>query len=316
MPTVLSIVRLLVLVAVVIAIAQAWAFVDFIDWAASATGMRILSALISAALIVVGGFVIYVTVSSWIECRLNPEVGRIPSSRERTLLSLLRNAFTIVLAVMVGMLALRESGVNIAPLLAGAGVIGVAVGFGAQKLVQDVITGIFNQLENAINEGDVVPAGGVSGVVERLTSRFVAMRDLRGVYHIVPFSAVDKVSNMMRHFAYHVADIGVAYRERIPEVKEAVHTAFERLAAGPEGASVIGLLDMWGVNELGDSAVVVRARIKTLPGKQWAVGRAYNESVKEVFDERGIEIPFPHITIWAGEDKDGSAPPLRLARAG
>ena len=177
-----------------------------------------------------------------------------------------------------------------------------------------MITGVFIQFENAINEGDVITVGGVTGTVERLTIRSVGIRDLSGIYHIVPFSAVDTVSNYMRGFAYHVAEIGVAYRENIAEVKEAMQSAFDQLRGTEHGDALLGDLEMHGVTELGDSAVVVRARLKTKPGSQWAVGRAYTEVVKRVFDERGIEIPFPHQTIYWGVDKDGTAPPLQIAK--
>src|SRR3546814_6379935 len=129
----------------------------------------------------------------------------------------------------------------------------------------------------------------------------LGIRDLSGVYHIVPFSSVDTVSNFMRGFAFHVAARGVAYREDIGEVKQAMLDAFEELRGTEHGAAILVDLDMQGVTEFGDNAVVVRARIKTLPGSQWGVGRAYNEIVKRVFDERGIEMPFPHRTIYFGE---------------
>jgi small conductance mechanosensitive channel len=271
--------------------------------------------MISVALILLMASVIYLAVQSWIEYRLNPLVGATMTARTRTLLALFRNAFTVVLAVLVFMLVLSELGVDIGPLLAGAGVIGLAVGFGAQKLVQDVITGAFIQLEDTMNEGDVITTGGITGVVERLTIRSVSLRSLDGAYHLIPFSSVDTVTNVMKHFSYHVAAIGVAYRESIPEVKQAMRDAFEKLRETPFGADILGDFEMQGVVEFADSAVVVRARIKTLPGKHFALGRAYNEILKEIFDARGIEIPFPHVTLYMGQLKDGSAPPLRVDAA-
>jgi moderate conductance mechanosensitive channel len=312
-PKVLLVVRFAVMLGVVVAVASAWDLFDFFEWASSGAGFAITTSLLSAALILLGGMAIYIVVSSWIEYRLNPEFGTVPTARERTLLALLRNAFTVTLCVVVVIMVLSELGVNVGPLLAGAGVLGLAVGFGAQKMVQDVITGVFIQLENAMNEGDVVTAGGISGVVERLTIRSVSMRDVNGVYHVIPFSSVDMVSNMMRNFSYHLADIGVAYRENVVDVKNAMHEAFDRLAATEDhGPNIIGPFEMMGLNSFGDSAIVIRARIKTLPGKQWATGRAYNEIIKEIFDQRGIEIPFPHMTLYAGEDKQGKAPAFRV----
>ena len=315
-PNILKVVRVVAFLLVVAAVLDAWGVADVGGWLVSPTGQTFIAAVLSAAAIVVVSWLVWLAVSSWIEYRLNPNIGRVATARERTLLQLLRNAVTIVLATLAIMLALSQLGVDIGPLLAGAGVIGLAIGFGSQKLVQDVINGLFIQFENAINEGDVVTAGGITGAVERLTIRSVGIRDLSGVYHIVPFSAVDTVSNFMRGFSYHVAAMGVAYREDIGEVKQAMLDAFEELRGTEHGATILGDLDMQGVTEFGDNAVVVRARIKTLPGSQWGVGRAYNEIVKRVFDERGIEMPFPHRTIYWGEDKQGKAPPLRVAKDG
>lgn len=312
-PKVLHVVRLVVLIGVLVAVAQAWELFDFLAWASTGVGFEVTTALISAFLLILFGIAAYIIVSSWVEYRLNPDYGTPPTARERTLLSLFRNAFTVTLVVVVAIMVLAELGVNVGPLLAGAGVVGLAVGFGAQKLVQDVITGVFIQLENAMNEGDIVTAGGISGVVERLTIRSVSIRDLQGTYHVVPFSSVDMVSNMMRHFAYYVADIGVAYRENVVEVKQAMQEAFDLLTQSEaHGPDILGPFELWGVEALADSAVVIRARIKTAPGKQWATGRAYLEMVKQVFDARGIEIPFPHLTLYPGAGKDGAAPPLRI----
>jgi moderate conductance mechanosensitive channel len=311
-PGVLRVVRFIVGIAVAVTILEVWDVADIAGWLLTGPGQAFLAATISAALILLAAGVVYVAVQSWVEYRLNPNLGRFVSARERTLLGLFRNAFTVVLAVIVFMLVLSQLGVNIAPLLAGAGVVGLAIGFGAQKLVQDVINGAFIQFENTMNEGDVVQLGGVSGVVERLTIRSVSLRSLDGTYHVIPFSSVDTVSNFMKHFSYHLAAIGVAYRENIADVKDAMLAAFDRLKQTPHAGSILGDFEMQGVVEFASSSIVVRGRIKTIPGKQWEVGRAYNEHIKQVFDERGIEIAFPHMTVYLGEDKDGNAPPLRV----
>ncbi|WP_160937736.1 mechanosensitive ion channel domain-containing protein [Teichococcus coralli] len=311
-PAILRVLRGIVLGVVLLGLMQAWALFDVLGWLATPIGQRFAGALISAAVIVLAGMVAHLALSSWVEYRLNPNYGTVPTPRERTLLALFRNAATLTLLVLISMLALSQLGVNIGPLLAGAGVVGLAIGFGAQKLVQDIITGAFIQIENAMNEGDVVTAGGISGVVEKLTIRSLSLRDLNGTLHVVPFSSVSTVSNMTKDFAFHVAEMGVAYRESVPEVKAAMQEAFERLQQTEHGASIIGGLDMQGVTQFADSAVMVRARIKTLAGKHWGVGRAYNEIIKEVFDARGIEIPFPHLTLYMGEDKQGKAPPVRV----
>lgn len=251
--------------------------------------------IINAILLVLFFILVWAVVASWIDNRLTLDLpGRNVSARTRTLLSLFRNAFTIAIVIIGIMMVLSEIGINIAPLLAGAGVLGLAIGFGAQKLVQDIITGIFIQLENAINEGDVVTVAGITGGVEKLTIRSVSLRSLDGQFHIIPFNSVDTVSNYMRRFGYHVAEIGVAYGEQVPEVKDAMLEAFRRLEETEHKEAILEPFEMHGVTALGDSAVVVRGRIKTKPGSQWVVGRAYTEIAKAVLDERGIEIPFPH----------------------
>jgi len=192
-------------------------------------------------------------------------------------------------------------------------VLGLAIGFGSQKLVQDIITGIFIQFESAINVGDVITVSGTTGTVERLTIRSVSLRDLHGAYHIIPFSSVDMVTNFMRDFAYFVCDMGVAYRENTDEVRDAMMDAFDELAGDDAVASkLLGRMEWMGVTTFGDNAVTVRTRLKTRPGAQWATGRAYNAIVKRIFDERGIEMPFPHRTIYFGEDKNGEAPAAKI----
>lgn len=311
-PKILTVFSVVVVIVVFTYILDAWDISNFAGWFSSNTGQTIIAGFLGALLIVVIAVGIYLGVSSWIEYRLNPNYGRVPTARERTLLSLFRNAFTITLVVVISMLVLSQIGIDIAPLLAGAGVVGLAIGFGAQKLVQDIITGAFIQIQNAMNEGDVVELNGVSGVVEQLTVRSVGLRSVDGTWYLIPFSSVDQVANFSKDFAYYVADIGVAYRENVEDVKAMMIDAFEELKGTNVGENLISGFDMWGVNELGDSAVVVRGRVMTKPGTQWGVGRAYREIVKRIADERGIEIPFPHMTIWFGEDRDGKAPPIRM----
>lgn len=318
-PTALKIMRLVILLAVLAVIGDAWGLFSLSTWLGSAAGMALIATAISVALILLAVAVLWLVFVSWIEHRLNPNTGSgAPSARETTLLTILRNTVAIVLLVMTAMIVLAEIGVNIGPLLAGAGVLGLAVGFGAQKLVQDVITGIFIQLENAINVDDVVAVAGTTGVVERLTIRSLGLRDLSGTYHLIPFSSVDVVSNYMREYAFHLGEYGVAYREDTDKVIVHLREAFEELRQDPElGPQILDELEVHGVTGFGDSEVRVRVRIKTLPGSQWAIGRAYNRLVKRHFDAAGIEIPFPHRTLYFGEDKDGTAPAanLRLVRA-
>ncbi|MDJ1008608.1 MAG: mechanosensitive ion channel [Paracoccaceae bacterium] len=282
-------------------------------WLETPRGIAFLATVLTVAIILLVAWGIWLAVSSWIDYRLNPDYGGEPSSREITLLTLLKNAVSVAILIFALMFTLSELGLNIGPLIASAGVLGLAIGFGAQKLVQDIITGVFIQFENAINVGDVVTVGGITGGVERLTVRSVTLRDLQGIVHIVPFSSVDMVSNFTRDFSYYVVDMGIAYREDVDEAKQALIDAHELLKEDPEqGLFVLGDLEYFGLDQFGDSAIVLKCRVKTWPGKQWGVGRAYNRLVKQVFDERGIEIPFPHQTLYFGEAKDGTVQTLPI----
>ncbi|MBS0123575.1 mechanosensitive ion channel domain-containing protein [Thetidibacter halocola] len=275
-------------------ILHGWGIVDMTAVMAREGVQTVLWGLISAALVVLLAAIVWAVVASWIDYQLAATLtGADSSARRRTLLALFRSGFAIVLITMTVMVVLSQLGINIGPLIAGAGVVGLAVGFGAQKLVQDVITGIFIQVENAMNEGDVVGVAGITGSVEKISIRSVRLRTIDGAAHVIPFSSVDLVSNMTRDFGYHVAEIGAAYKENVETVKAAMFEAFDRVKE-EYGNDILEPLEMHGVTMLGDSAVVVRARIKTRAGKQWGIGRTYTQRVKEVMDERGIEIPFPH----------------------
>ncbi|MGC3873848.1 mechanosensitive channel protein [Halomonas sp. GXIMD04776] len=313
-PTFLKVIRTLILIAVVMLVFNAWGLFDLAAWYATDAGYNTISKLIDIILILAVAAALWIILASLIEHRLNADTGRgEPTARAKTLLSLFRNALAITLITMTGMIVLAEIGINIGPLIAGAGVLGLAIGFGAQKLVQDIITGVFIQIENAMNTGDVVTVGGITGTAERLSIRSVGIRDLSGTYHIVPFSSVDTVSNYMREFGNHVGEYGIAYRESIDDAIVQLEQAFEELKASEEhGYKLLEPLSVAGVIALADSSVNIRVIIKTTPGDQWAVGRAYNRLVKKYFDAAGIEIPFPHTTLYFGQDKDGLAPPANL----
>lgn len=315
LPMLTKALKFIVLVMMISAILDAWGAVDLPTWMASPVGMSVISSAISVLFILATAMLLWIVLASWIEHRLNPDEGNgEPSAREKTLLTIFRNAVAITIIVMTLMIVLSEIGINIGPLLAGAGVLGLAIGFGAQKLVQDVITGVFIQMENAINAGDIVTVSGITGIAEKLTIRSLGLRDLSGTYHVVPFSSVDTVSNYMREFAYHVGEYGVAYREDTDEVIVKLREAFAELLADEENRQQIldDELEVHGVTALADSSVNIRVRIQTLPGSQWAIGREYNRLVKRHLDAAGIEIPFPHLTLYFGEDKQGQAPAMPL----
>ena len=230
------------------------------------------------------------------------------SARIRTLLPLFRKVAFTVLAVMVSLIVLSELGINIGPLLAGAGVIGLAVGFGAQTLVKDVITGLFILIEDSITVGDYVDVGGHEGDVESLSIRTIRLRDPAGSVHTVPFSEVGTVLNYTKDFSNVVLNIGIAYRENVDEVMKVLVALGREMAEDQALApDIIRPLEVQGVQSLDDSAVVIRARIKVRAGTQWGIKREFNRLMKNRFDELGIEIPFPQQTITFGEDKEGNA---------
>lgn len=312
-PSAISALRLIILAVVMLFFLDVIGMIDMRAWLESQFGLQVTTTIISVTMILSVAFLLWLAITSFVDYRLNPEYGAVPTSREITLLTLFRNAATIAIIIITLMFSLSEIGINIGPLLASAGVLGLAIGFGAQSMVKDIITGIFIQFENAINVGDVITVGGITGTVEKLSVRSVSLRDGLGVFHIIPFSSVNMVSNAMRGFSYSVCDMGIAYQENVEDAKQAMHDAFERLMEEAEiSESIIAPLEWFGITSFGDNAVMLRARIKTVPGKQWAVGRAYNGYLKTVFDERKIEFPFPQQTIWLGEAKDGSTQRFRI----
>jgi small-conductance mechanosensitive channel len=313
LPVVQSAARGVLYMLIVFAVLQAWGL-DIFSWIASEGGRFVLGRVIMIVLIVSLALVAWEVVSALIERYLagtdaaGNAVTR--SQRARTLLPLLRNVLSVVLAVVVTMTVLSELGLNIAPLLAGAGVVGLAIGFGAQTLVKDVITGIFILVEDSISAGDVVEVAGHSGVVEAVTIRTLRLRDVSGTIHTVPFSEVSSIKNLTRDYSYAFMEIGVAYREDIDSVIAVIETLGAEIRADPAFADrILEDIQVQGLDRFDDSAVIIRARIKTKPLQQWGVRRAFNLRMKRRFDELGIEIPFPHQTIYFGEDREGKAPP-------
>ncbi len=320
LPVARIIIQILVIALAIILVAEAWN-IDVFTWLATETGGIIIGRL--AAIIAIGliALAVWEILSSVIDRYLTAtdEEGeqRERSQRARTLLPLARNALRVVIGVVAMLMILSEIGIDVTPILAGVGVIGLAIGFGAQTLVKDVITGIFILVENSLAVGDVVSVGGASGVVESISIRSIRLRDVRGNVHTIPFSATSTVTNMTKEFSYYLVDAGVAYRENYDEVADIMREVGEELQDDAEvGGDVLEPIDIMGLDSFGDSAVVVRARIKTAAGKQWSIGREYNRRLKAAFDARGIEIPFPHQTIYFGEDKKGLAPPAHISLEG
>lgn len=308
--------RLVILILVALAVLQAWG-ADTFGWLASAPGRVLLGTLLTIGGILLIAYIVWEASNAYIERYLNAKAEdgatQLYSARTRTLMAVIRKALMIVLVVVTALMVLSELGVNIGPLLAGAGVLGLAIGFGSQKLVQDIITGVFILLEDQISEGDVVSVGGKAGLVEAVSIRTLRLRDLKGTVHTIPYSAIDSVSNLTKEFSFYLFEVGIAYREDVDEVMAVLKEIGADLQQDAEyGAQILEPLEVLGVDAFADSAVVIKARIKTRPVKQWWVGREFNRRMKKKFDELDIEIPFPHQTLYFGIDKDQTAPPANV----
>jgi moderate conductance mechanosensitive channel len=298
----------------ILALVDVWG-VDAVGWFTGPDGRALLGKLFSIAFVVISAVIAWEFVSAIIESYLvgavrdgNP-VQR--SQRVRTLLPLLRNAFLIFLVVVVLLIVLSEIGLNIAPLLAGAGVVGLAIGFGAQTLVKDVITGIFILFENTIAVGDVVDlGGGHSGLVEHFSIRTIKLRDSAGGVHTVPFSNVTSVNNMTKDFAYYVFNIKVDYAVDSDTVVEAVTQLGAELQNDKAfGDLILAPLEIVGLDSFGPDAAILQARFKTMPIKQWAVGREFNRRMKKRFAELGIPLSFPqNMVVTPGAASEDQIP--------
>lgn len=223
--------------------------------------------------------------------------------RVHTLMGILRKgSFAIIWLVFV-MIFLKKFTIDIAPILAGAGIIGLAVGFGAQELVRDFISGFFILLENQIRMGDVVILNGTAGVVEDIQIRTVTLRDLSGTVHIFQNGKINTIANMTKGWSAMVFDIGVAYKEDLTVVMRIMKEISEELRTDEDfKQKILEPMEIFGLDNFGDSALIIKGRIKTKPGDQWAIGREYRKRLKEAFDKNNIEIPFPHQTIYWGEE--------------
>lgn len=268
------------------------------------TSTRILLVLFLAWL----GMAILRKILNQLELRLIKQskiAGEPPSESEKrveTLVRLIRQAALIVLWVTTILILLKEVGVDVGPILASAGIVGLAVGFGAQNLVRDFISGFFFILENQVRVGDVAIVNGTGGLVERVNFRTIVLRDLGGIVHIFPNGTVTTLSNLTNDWSAYVFEIGVAYKEntdRVIEVMKGVGSEMKQDEI--VGSFMLEEPEIFGVDKFDDSAVIIKGRIKTKPIRQWQVGREYLRRIKLAFDTAGIEIPFPHQTLYFGE---------------
>ena len=232
----------------------------------------------------------------------------IVEKRRATLVQLLNTTLAVLIVLGAVFMVGRELNFDIAPLIASAGIAGLAIGFGAQALVKDLITGAFIVFENQFNVGDIIKAGECSGLVEEINLRTTVLRDLSGTVHVIPNSSITTVSVLTKGWSRLVLDVDVAYGENIERVNRVLGRVLDDYSAANSNM-VIDPPQILGVENLGESAVTVRALVKTIPGKQWEAGRALRALVKSAFDKENIEIPFPQRSVWfrAGAGVEGAA---------
>jgi small conductance mechanosensitive channel len=222
--------------------------------------------------------------------------------RARTLSRLIQNALTGTIVVIAVLMMLRELRLDITPILTSAGILGLAVGFGAQTLVKDLIAGFFLTFENQVRVGDVATINGTGGLVEAINLRTIVLRDITGTVHVFPNGSIERLSNLSKDFSYYVIDVGIAYNEDPDDVAEVLRQIGRELQADPQfGPNILEPLEVLGVDAFEESQVTLKTRIKTLPLRQWEVGREMRRRIKKTFAAKGIEIPFRHVAIYFGE---------------
>ncbi len=281
------------------------------DWFLS-SGFKILLIFVIALIVIKAADILSVRIISSVKKYKRKDEEEF-KKRADTLKSVIRYIFNItVIIISIGMV-LQELGINVGPILAAAGVLGLAVGFGAQNLVKDLIAGFFILLQDQIRVGDVVEVAGKSGLVEDVNLKMTILRDLAGNVHYIPNGEISVVTNMTKGYSRYLFEIGVAYRENVDEVIEVIKKVDEELRNDPDYASdILEPMEILGLDQFAGSALIIKARTKTKPIKQWRVAREFNRRLKIEFDKKDIEIPFPHLTLYMGKDKQDQSPPLNV----
>jgi small conductance mechanosensitive channel len=296
-----AVARLLAAIGAVVMVLNVWGL-DISAWASrtlgpefEAAGLRmLLLLLVAAAAFEAAGFAI-----GWLFSGVAANAHEVRRQAQlKTLGPVIQRVAQTTIVVVAGLMAMSEIGVKIGPLIAGAGVIGIALGFGAQTLVKDFLTGMFLIIEDIVSVGDVVRIGDSGGLVEQMTLRTIRLRDFDGTLHVFPYGEAQVVHNLTKTFSYYVFNLQISYGADIDEAM----SIMRRVGAGMQAEAayadlILDPIEVVGVDNLADSGVVLKARIKTQPIQQWTVGREYNRRIKLAFDEAGIEIPFPHMKI-------------------
>ena len=278
--------------------------------ASDTTGSRLLRGALHAVVIVLVVEVLWHLLRSWIDRSLadaqsaadpgTPEAHQ-RRARIRTLLPIARNVLFVVLTVMAALMALSALGVQVGPLIAGAGVVGVAIGFGSQTLVKDVISGVFFLLDDAFRVGEYIESGSIRGTVEGFSLRSIKLRHHRGYLHTVPFGALDKITNYSRDWVIDKVTLGLTYDTDLDKVKKIIKQIGRELQADPEfGPQIIDTLKMQGVEEYGDFAIKVRLKLTCKPGEQFVIRRRAYGMIKKAFSENDIKFAFPTVQVAGG----------------
>ena len=268
------------------------------------SGIKVLGILI--ALVILSQMSKWIV--KWLE-KFIPEKDPLQAAeakkRVHTLGKILRHTLIMVISFIALLMILGELGIQLGPLIATAGIGAVAIGFGAQSLVKDVISGFFIILENQYRIGDAIEVAGVSGLVESVSLRRTVLRDLEGRVHTIPNGEIKIVSNLSKEWARSVLDVGISYREDLDRVIDLLKQIGRDLAAEePWKGAILEPLQILGVEQFGESQLLIRMIVKTIPLKQWEVGRELRRRIKNRFDEKGIQIPFPHrVLIWGDKEK-------------
>jgi len=274
------------------------------------SGLKILLVILFTLLILKASQIISTKLFSSVQKRKKDGEFK---KRAETLKSVIRYVLNIGILVIAVVIILDELGIEIGPILAAAGVFGLAVGFGAQSLVKDVISGFFILLEDQIRVGDVVQIADKGGIVEEVNLKMTILRDLAGNVHYVPNGEIKVVTNMTKGYSRYLFDIGVAYREDVDEVMAIMKEVDEDLRSDPDFKNdILEPLEILGLDQFAESALIIKARTTTKPIKQWRVAREFNRRLKKKFDEKNIEIPYPHLTLYIGKDKQDQSAPLHV----
>ena len=272
--------------------------VNSVPWLDNPLGKRFAEFVISVLLALALAGMVWHLISNMMERYLDGTykdgVKVVRSARVRTLFPMFRHGLKIVMIIIMVLVVMSEMGIDVTPLLAGAGVLGIAVGFGSQALVKDFLTGLFIILEDSISVGDYLTIGSHTGTVEMMTIRTIKLRDNHGGLHVLPFGEVTSFINHTKDYAYALVDIGVSYDGNLRHIIATLRDLGEQLCADPEfGPMIIEPIEVLGLESFNDSSITIRSRFKTLPQDHWAVRREFSLRLKERFDAEKIEIPYP-----------------------